>query len=137
MKCKNHADIDAVARCIGCQEAFCENCLVEMDGKKYCGDCKIMAVREKPVIEFEFETSKILCKQSRNALIYSLISIFPYIGILFGVIAISIANEAKKRIKEDPNLSGGVMASIASFLGAVMFIIWLALLVLMICKMFE
>ena len=35
MKCKNHADIDAGARCTGCQEAFCENCLVEMNGKKY------------------------------------------------------------------------------------------------------
>jgi hypothetical protein len=137
MKCKNHADIDAVARCTGCQEAFCENCLVEMNGKKYCSDCKIMVVCEKPKIEFEFETPKIPCIESRYALIFVLISFLipsiasihgiifmPVIGIFLGFITILISLDAKKRIKEDINLSGEVMARVILFLGVLIFIIW-------------
>lgn len=133
MKCKNHEDIDAVARCTGCKEAFCENCVVEMNGKKYCADCKIMTVREKPEIEFELETPKIVCEQSKNAFLVAIFfSFIPFLGIFSGLKAISLASEAQKRIKEDPNLSGELMASIASIIGAVMFSFWLSVLLLMI-----
>ncbi len=51
MECKNHPGVQAVGRCAGCSEAFCSNCLVEIQGQKYCGSCKVMAVKAPPVVE--------------------------------------------------------------------------------------
>lgn len=122
MRCKNHADIDAVGRCSGCQEAFCENCLVELDGKKYCGDCKIMAVREKPVIEDE--SKKVPCKEASEALKYAIIGFFCF-GFILEPVAIYKALQAKKRFKEDPNLTGEGKATAALIIGPIVFILWI------------
>ena len=121
MKCKNHIEVDAVARCAGCQEAFCENCLIELNGKKYCGDCKIMAIRETPVIEDE--SKKVPCKEASEALKYAIIGFFCF-GVILGPIAISKAREAKKRFKEDPNLTGEGKATAAIIIGIIDFVFW-------------
>ena len=125
MKCKNHADINALARCTGCQEAFCENCLVEINGKKYCGDCKIMAVHEQPEIEFDpdkQEASGIPCKEAYDALGIAFISIFlPFLGPL----AISKACKAKKILKEIPKMTGEGKAKAALIIGIISVILWI------------
>lgn len=38
MKCKNHSDREAIGACAYCGGLFCEECLVEIHGKKYCKD---------------------------------------------------------------------------------------------------
>ncbi len=86
MHCKNHPDAQAEARCIGCQESFCSNCLVEIRGQKYCGSCKVMAIEHKPVIE----EANLPCKEADEALKYAIIGIF-FFGIVFGPMAISQA----------------------------------------------
>lgn len=50
MECKNHPGTAAIDRCSGCAETFCFNCLVEIQGGKYCASCKWMLVqdRQKP-----------------------------------------------------------------------------------------
>lgn len=121
MKCKNHPDVDALARCTGCQEAFCENCLVELSGKKYCGECKIMAVREKPVIENE--AAQVPCKEASEALKYAVIGIFCF-GVFLGPLAISKALAAKKRFREEPNLTGEGKATAGLIIGIIVFILW-------------
>ncbi len=132
MKCKNHPEKDAVARCTGCQEAFCENCLVELRGLKYCGDCKVMAVRESP--EFEVpETDKIPCKEASNALLFAIIGIFC-LGIILEPYAISRALEAKKLMAEDPRLTGESKATAAITIGIIGLVLWLAGIILKISK---
>ena len=122
MKCKNHIEVDAVGRCSGCQEAFCENCLIELDGKKYCSDCKIMAVRETPVIVDE--SKQVPCEEATQALKYALIGLFCF-GFILGPMAISKAVAAKKRFKEEPNLTGEGKATAALIIGILDFVFWI------------
>lgn len=129
MKCKNHEDIDAVARCTGCQEVFCENCLVEMNGKKYCGDCKIMAVRENPV--FEFKSKEISCKEANDALKYALLGIFLFV---IEPMAIVEALKAKERLKEDTNLIGEVKANVALIIGIIVYAIGILFVIINIIE---
>lgn len=122
MNCKNHIDVEAVGRCSGCQEAFCENCLIELDGKKYCSDCKIMAVRETPVIVDQSKEEP--CEEATQALKYALIGLFCF-GFILGPMAIFKAVEAKKRFKEEPNLTGEGKATAALIIGIIDFVFWL------------
>jgi FHA domain-containing protein len=92
-RCKNHPDVEAVDRCAGCAEAFCPNCLVEIHGQKYCGACKVMAIKGQPVAE----EATIPCKEAGEALKYAIIGIFCF-GIILEPIAISKALKAKKMI---------------------------------------
>ncbi len=127
MNCKNHAEASASARCAGCQEAFCENCLVVLDGNNYCGDCKVMAVRETPIIRDESKEEP--CEEATKALKYALIGLFCF-GFILGPMAIMSAVEAKKRFKEEPNLTGEGKATAAIIIGAIDFVFWLLGLIL-------
>jgi hypothetical protein len=65
MQCKNHPEIPALDRCAGCAEPFCKDCLVDIQGQKYCGSCKVMALRgQSPVVE----EASIPCKEANEAL---------------------------------------------------------------------
>lgn len=129
MKCKNHGDIEAVSRCVGCQEAFCKNCLVEMNGKKYCGDCKIMAVREKPI--FEDVSKKILCIEAKISLIYALLGIF-LLPFIMGPIAVYGAIDSRKDLREDPNLTGDGIATSALIIGIIVSILGVLIIIRLI-----
>lgn len=36
MKCHNHQDVDAQGACVYCGKLFCNECLIEVNGKMYC-----------------------------------------------------------------------------------------------------
>ena len=36
MYCKNHPEKEAVGICVYCGAPFCSDCLVDVNGKKYC-----------------------------------------------------------------------------------------------------
>jgi hypothetical protein len=115
MQCKNHPDVVAVDRCTGCAEPFCGNCLVEIQGQKYCGACKTMALRGgAPVLE----EATIPCKEANEALTYSIVGIFC-LGIILEPIAISKALKAKKMIEMNPQLAGAGKATAALIIGIV------------------
>jgi len=38
-RCVRHSDREAAARCPGCQEFFCRECVVEHDGRLLCRTC--------------------------------------------------------------------------------------------------
>lgn len=41
MICRNHVDVaEGVRRCVRCEEAFCPDCLVTLQGQPHCGACK-------------------------------------------------------------------------------------------------
>ena len=46
MPCANHPDAPEAARCAGCANPFCANCLVVLEGRSLCGACKAQAVRQ-------------------------------------------------------------------------------------------
>lgn len=123
MPCKNHPEIESIARCSGCQESFCSNCLVEIKGHHYCGSCKIMALdgMESPVLE---KQGTVVCKEATEALKYAIIGIFCF-GIILGPIAISRGNAAKKIIAADPTLTGTGKANAAIIIGSASLILWL------------
>lgn len=123
MQCKNHPGVESVARCTGCQESFCSNCLVEIAGKHYCGSCKIMAIegRPAPVVE-RIQTEE--CKDAKEALIYALVGIVC-LGIILEPIAIIKALSAKKELSVDPNLSGAGKANAALIIASITLILWI------------
>ena len=41
MICRNHLDVEeGVRRCARCEQAFCGDCLVDIQGRPFCADCK-------------------------------------------------------------------------------------------------
>src|SRR4051794_39554793 len=40
----NHPEIEATRSCDACGRPFCENCLVEIMGRRLCSGCKVEAV---------------------------------------------------------------------------------------------
>jgi hydrogenase-4 membrane subunit HyfE len=120
MQCTNHPSIPAVDRCAGCAEPFCNNCLVEIQGQKYCASCKTMAVQGKPVV---IESATLPCKEANEALKYAIIGIFCF-GIILEPIAIKKALEAKKMIEMNPRLTGSGKATAALVIAVVGLILW-------------
>ena len=119
MFCKNHAEVAAVERCVGCAESFCGDCLVEVLGQKYCGSCKVMAVKGPPPVKEGDET----CEAADKALTYSLIGIFCF-GIILGPIAVAKGVEARKQIQANPRLAGLAKANVGMLLGISEVLLW-------------
>lgn len=112
MQCVNHSEVIAVARCTGCAELFCHNCLVEVAGQKYCAACKGMAVTKRPVVDRKMT----LCAEAKTALIMACVGGFIFSFIL-GPLSVFIGAKAWKKIKSDPNLTGSGLAVAAMVVG--------------------
>jgi hypothetical protein len=119
MQCKNHPNMPAIDRCAGCAEPFCPDCLVELQGQKYCGSCKVMAVQGQPIIE----EATMPCKQAGEALTYAIIGIFC-LGIILEPMAIAKALKAKKMMEANPRLTGSGKATAALIIGIVSLVLW-------------
>jgi hypothetical protein len=120
MQCKNHPEIPALDRCAGCAEPFCKDCLVDIQGQKYCGSCKVMALRgQSPVVE----EASIPCKEANEALTYAIIGIFCF-GIILEPIALSKAAKAKKMIDMNPRLLGSGKVMAARIIACIALVLW-------------
>jgi hypothetical protein len=121
MKCKNHADTDAVDRCTACAEPFCPDCLVEIHGQKYCCSCKIVAIKGQPVVE---EEPSVNCPEANEALQMALFSIFCF-GIILAPMALFKASKAKKLIAANPKLLGAGKVTAATVIGWFVLGLWI------------
>ena len=121
MKCKNHANVDALDRCTACAEPFCPDCLVEINGQKYCGSCKVVAIKGQPVIE---EEPSIKCPEANEALQMALVSIFCF-GIILAPMALFKAQKAKKIIAANPKLLGAGKVTAATVIGWTVLCLWI------------
>jgi hypothetical protein len=119
MQCKNHPDVLAVERCAGCAEPFCSNCLVDMQGQKYCASCKVMAVSGQPMVE----EATIPCKEAGEALVYAIVGLFCC-GIILEPIAIAKAMKAKKMMEANPRLTGSGKATAALVIAIIGLVLW-------------
>jgi hypothetical protein len=117
--CQNHPELGALDRCAGCAEPFCFNCMVEMYGQRYCGSCKVMALKGQPMPEL----GRYPCKESTTALVLAIISIFvifcPIIGLIFAGSSLAQAQKAIQLIKSNPQLIGGEKARAARIIACV------------------
>ncbi|MBI5546638.1 MAG: hypothetical protein HY901_22375 [Deltaproteobacteria bacterium] len=117
MDCHNHAGTPASGTCAGCAEAFCPACLVAIKGTSYCGACKTMAVTVAPSVTLS------PCPEAAEALKFAIIGIFC-MGIILEPIAISKALKARKRLEEDPTLTGHGQAKAALIIATVALVLW-------------
>ena len=117
--CSNHPGTTAVDRCAGCAEPFCSECLVEIQGQRYCGSCKVLTVRGRP----SPQAGVIPCALAGSALQYAIFGLFCF-GIILGPIAISKALKAKKEIEADPRLTGSGKANAALIIGIIVIVLW-------------
>lgn len=122
MQCKNHSSVAAADRCTGCAEPFCVDCLVEIQGQKYCGACKVMALKGRPLVVERGGT--VPCKEASEALTMAILSLFCF-GIVLGPLAISKASKAKALIASDPDLTGSGKATAAQIIGGLALAFWL------------
>jgi len=120
MQCKNHPAVVAADRCAGCAESFCADCLVEIQGQKYCSACKVMTVKNQPVMA---EGATIPCKEAGEALTYAIVSIFCF-GIILAPIALVKASKAQKMIDLNPRLTGSGKITAARIIAIVALILW-------------
>ena len=120
MECRNHPETAASDRCAGCMEPFCPNCLVTVKGRSYCASCKVMAIGDKVPV-FEQLTEE--CTEAKEALKLAIFGIFCF-GIVLGPMAIRKANEAKKMIAANPNLTGSGKATAALVIGIIDLLGW-------------
>ena len=120
MECRNHPGVEAVDRCSSCMEPFCGNDLVTLQGRKYCGSCKVTALGSgMPLVE----QASVPCPEASEALKYAIIGIFCF-GIILEPIAINKALKAKKLIAANPNLTGEGKANAALVIGILALILW-------------
>jgi hypothetical protein len=108
--------VPAIASCTGCAENFCGNCLVDIGGKKYCAQCKTMAVSADA-------GPRGVCEEAGSALKYAIIGIFCF-GIILEPIALIKALNAKKQIAANPNLEGSGKATAAMIIAIISLVLW-------------
>ncbi len=119
MECKNHPGVLATDRCAGCAEAFCGNCLVNLNGQNYCSSCKVMAVSGRPIVE----EATIPCKEAGEALTYAIVGLFCF-GIILEPIALIKANKAKAMLAANPRLTGSGKATAAMVIAIIGLVLW-------------
>ncbi len=118
--CRNHASNPAADRCAGCFEAFCANCLVEIQGQQYCASCKTLVLRGQPVIA---EAATMPCPEAGEALKYAIIGLFCF-GIVLEPMAIKKALNARKMIELNPRLTGSGKATAALVIAIIGLFLW-------------
>lgn len=104
--CQTHPTVAAIDRCAGCAEPFCGNCMVELYGQRYCGSCKVMALKDQPLPEL----GEVPCKEATTAMTMAIISLFlvfcPIIGLVLAIVAFVQGQKAAQLFAADPMLSG-------------------------------
>ncbi len=138
MECTNHPETEAVDRCVGCAEGFCENCLVKLHDETYCGQCKYVVITDPLAfadriacheetdfaVKYSLPDIPEVCEEANEALKYSLIGIFCF-GILLEPFAISKALRAREKIRGNPQLPGEGKATAALIIGFTVIVLWL------------
>ena len=128
--CQTHPTVAAIDRCAGCAEPFCGNCMVELYGARYCGSCKVMALKGQPMPEI----GNVPCKEATTALTMSILSLFllfcPIVGAILAASSLAQAHKAAQLFAVDPRLTGKermraarIIAIIAIVLAVIIFIV--------------
>ena len=118
MPCLIHPEVEAVGRCSGCAESLCANCLVEVAGERYCGNCKISAIKSRPVVEHRM----LLCAEAKTAMVCSLVGIL-FLSAILGPAAVILGFKAQDKVKQDSSLTGSGLAAAAMVNGSIVILL--------------
>ncbi|MEL6330814.1 MAG: DUF4190 domain-containing protein [Planctomycetota bacterium] len=121
--CPNHPGAPAIKVCAGCGGARCDNCLVALEGARYCADCKLDAAAGLLTDATPREKNT----DANEALIAALLS-FVCFGPILGPFAIYKAAKARRAIRENPQMGGQGTAIAAAILGTCAILLWLAVI---------
>ena len=122
--CLNHAGVVREAACVNCGEGFCQNCLVYLQTKPMCGQCKNQRLR---AMHKGLPTSQLALMSLLLALFTGPLGFFLYpIGRNFSskfsllalapqVIALTLGAWALRRIAKNRELGGQSLALSAIF----------------------
>ena len=114
-----HHQLAAAAACAGCADLFCEDCLVTVNGRTYCGSCKLTTIAGLPVPT----AGTIPCEEANQALKLAVFGIF-ILGPILEPMALVKASQARRRIMQDMRLAGGAKATIATSLAIAALVLW-------------
>lgn len=109
--CINHPDTSAHANCAHCLKAFCANCLVELQGRTLCGNCKNSVARA-------VQSAPTAFKEPRDALIAAIVGIFCFQPII-SPYALYKGIKVLRMIRLNPSLPGKGMAITAVVVSSV------------------
>jgi len=131
--CLNHQDLVKQQTCVDCRENFCDDCVVNFQGKVLCGPCKNFRIRQ---MHQPGELSLLALFSPIVALVGGFVGFFvsviavqagaPVLGFLsaapqLGALGLGLA--AMRRIENDPVLKGRPLAMtgiVAAVIGAVL-----------------
>jgi len=118
-QCRDHPKTAAAAACAGCADPFCEDCLVNVNGRTYCGSCKAMTIAgmQAPT------AGTIPCEEANQALKLAVFGIF-ILGPILEPMALVKARQARRRIVRDTRLAGGTKVTIAASLAIAALVLW-------------
>ncbi|MHB9133171.1 MAG: hypothetical protein ACYDBB_19045 [Armatimonadota bacterium] len=137
MECITHPNAPATDRCFHCGQYFCPDCLVEVNGAKYCANCKATAVQTPPTTaippvplpmgqQMPYQQSPMgtqPCKEAGEALTFAIVGLFCF-GIILEPLAIAKALKAKKMIEMNPSLEGAGKAQAALIIACIGLGLW-------------
>lgn len=146
MECMTHPGVTANDMCAHCGQSFCPECLVEVNGNKYCGNCKSVAVQTAPSATIPPIPTPIPpagmgqqqgyqgmatqpCKEAGEALTLAIVGLFC-LGIILEPLAISKALKAKKMIEMNPRLEGAGKVQAALIISCIGLGLWVLSIIL-------
>jgi hypothetical protein len=122
MKCYNHPDAEAVATCVLCGKAICQNCSVDVAGRISCQRC----LSSGNAANLQIQPVKPTNALAIVSLILGVLGLCG--GLIFSIAAWVTGHLAQKQILENPNQEGLQLASAGKILGIVITAIYGALI---------
>lgn len=91
--CLNHEGMPSQKTCAGCEEAFCNDCIVQLQGTNYCGPCKNYQLRvlQRPPRISGFALSSLILALLTGPWVLGLVGTSNFILCLLALIACGIA----------------------------------------------
>jgi hypothetical protein len=95
--CLNHPEVPTERRCGQCGQPFCEDCLVDIQGRPICSTCKALVLRD---MQRRGGTRN---KLAHDAFMYSLVGMV-ICGVVLEPMALLKGIQALQQFKQDPSL---------------------------------
>lgn len=139
MRCENHPDIIACAKCSKCAKEICHLCVVEDKGKIFCRDCyEKLNPPQKPQVESVHKnlpqkkdtTTKPKDDYNPFAIISFVLGIMSlFLNLLASIPAVIFGIIARQQIKESKGVQKGDEFALAGMImGIVISLLWLSVI---------
>jgi hypothetical protein len=104
--------------------------MVEMYSQRYCGSCKVMALKGQPLPEMGIYPCKEATTSLTLAIIAACVMFCPLIGFILAGVSLSQAQKASQQLNSNPQLMGAervraarIIAITAMVVAVILFVI--------------